>query len=94
MNMDRQTKMQEQLDEVEVALFNQITSRFDEILSSLRTLESLSCLVTENQDKLKQIRQHNFKQVMTVTEKQAKMARLLRKKKNMEALQERMSKIK
>lgn len=92
--MDRQTKMQEQLDEVEVALFNQITSRFDEILSSLRTLESLSCLVTENQDKLKQIRQHNFKQVMTVTEKQAKMARLLRKKKNMEALQERMSKIK
>ena len=30
--------MHEQLDEVEICLFNQITSRFDEILSVLRTI--------------------------------------------------------
>ena len=41
--------MQEQLDEIDYCLFNQITSRFDEILSSLRTLEALSFVVSENQ---------------------------------------------
>lgn len=31
-------RMHEQLDEVELCLFNQISSRFDEILSVLRTV--------------------------------------------------------
>lgn len=38
---ERTMKMHESLDEVELCLFNQISSRFDEILSVLRTIESL-----------------------------------------------------
>lgn len=41
MNEEKQANMYEDLDEVEVCLFNQISSRFDEILSVLRTIESL-----------------------------------------------------
>jgi hypothetical protein len=50
--MERTVKMHEQLDEVELCLFNQISSRFDEILSVLRTIESLECVVVYNAEKL------------------------------------------
>ena len=51
--------MHEYLDEVEVCLFNQISSRFDEILSVLRTIESLECVVTFNSNRLREVRQGN-----------------------------------
>jgi hypothetical protein len=35
---ERSMKLHEDLDEVEICLFNQISSRFDEILSVLRTI--------------------------------------------------------
>ena len=48
--------MHEHLDEVELCLFNQISSRFDEILSVLRTVESLECIVVFNAQRLRQVR--------------------------------------
>lgn len=64
-------------------MFNQNTSRFDEILSVLRTVESLDCLVVDNQRRLKMIREGNFRKVMAVSERQNKMAVLIRRKRNL-----------
>lgn len=47
--LDCQADMQDQLDEIEVCLFNQISSKFDEILSVVRTIESLEFIVVDNQ---------------------------------------------
>lgn len=52
--------MHESLDEVELCLFNQISSRFDEILSVLRTIESLECVVTYNSNRLREVRTNNM----------------------------------
>lgn len=76
--------MQEQLDEIEVCLFNQISSRFDEILSVLRTIETLDFLVVENQRKIRSIREDNLSKVIKVSEKQIHLTRLIARKRRIE----------
>ena len=59
-------------------------------MSSLRTLESLSFLVTENQDKLRHIRERNFKEVMKVTEKQKEAEEQKKKQEEAKAKERKM----
>ena len=47
--LECQTDMQDKLDEIEVCLFNLVSNRFDEILSVVRTIESLEFIVVDNQ---------------------------------------------
>jgi hypothetical protein len=67
-----------------VALFNQITARFDEILSVLRTIESLECLVDYNVDRIRSVRKDNIETTKKVVLKQNKIISLIKKKKNTE----------
>jgi hypothetical protein len=46
-------------------------------------VESLDCLVVDNQRRLKMIREGNFRKVMAVSERQNKMAVLIRRKRNL-----------
>lgn len=66
-----------------MALFNQITARFDEILSVLRTIESLECLVDYNVDRIRSVRNSNIETTKKVVLKQNKIVSLINKKKNM-----------
>lgn len=66
-----------------MALFNQITARFDEILSVLRTIESLECLVDYNVDRIRSVRNSNIETTKKVVLKQNKIVSLIKKKKNM-----------
>lgn len=72
-------KMHEALDEVELCLFNQISSRFDEILSVLRTIESLECIVTYNSTRLKEVRINNIELAKKASERHLKIVSLLRR---------------
>ena len=65
-----------------MALFNQITARFDEILSVLRTIESLECLVDYNVDRIRSVRKDNIETTKKVVFKQNKIISLIKKKKN------------
>lgn len=67
-----------------MALFNQITARFDEILSVLRTIESLECLVDYNVDRIRSVRKDNIETTKKVVLKQNKIISLIKKKKNTE----------
>jgi hypothetical protein len=67
-----------------VALFNQISARFDEILSVLRTIESLECLVDYNVDRIRSVRKDNIETTIKVVLKQNKIISLIKKKKNTE----------
>lgn len=71
--------MQEHLDEVELCLFNQISSRFDEILSVLRTIESLECVVVYNAERLGQVRQKNMILAKQVSRQNIKILTLLKR---------------
>ena len=71
--------MQENLDEVELCLFNQISSRFDEILSVLRTIESLECVVVYNAERLGQVRQKNMILAKQVSRQNIKILTLLKR---------------
>lgn len=71
--------MHEQLDEVELCLFNQISSRFDEILSVLRTVESLECIVVFNAQRLRQVREGNMRLAKQASERHLRIVTLLRR---------------
>lgn len=72
-------RMHEQLDEVELCLFNQISSRFDEILSVLRTVESLECIVVFNAQRLRQVREGNMRLAKRASERHLRIVTLLRR---------------
>lgn len=91
---DKTSRMQDNLDEVEVCLFNQISSRFDEILAVLRTIESLECVVDYNSQKLKQVRGSNMKLVKSVSDRQRKIAGLLRKQQRLKEVVATLAEIK
>ena len=78
-------KMQENLDEVELSLFNQISSRFDEILSVLRTIESLECVVVYNAERLGQVRQNNMILTKQVSKRHIKILSLLKRQERLKA---------
>lgn len=58
---DAQDKIAGHLDEIELCLFNQVTSRFDEFVSVLMAIESLDLLVKENLNRLAILRKSNQK---------------------------------
>ena len=91
---EKQVRLYEDLDEVEICLFNQITSRFDEILSVLRTIESLEMIVEDNQSKLRNIRQRNLLVSKRVAAKQCNVLRIIRKKKRLELAMDVLRKLK
>ena len=78
--------MHEWLDEVELCLFNQISSRFDEILSVLRTIESLECLVVFNATRLRQIRQGNMDLAKQVSSRHMRIVTLLKRQERLKAV--------
>lgn len=82
---ERTFRMHEWLDEVELCLFNQISSRFDEILSVLRTIESLECVVVFNASRLRQIRQSNMELVKKVSERHMRIVTLLRRQERLKS---------
>ena len=86
--------MHEYLDEVEVCLFNQISSRFDEILSVLRTIESLECVVTFNSDRLREVRRNNLQVARTASERHLKIVRLLRRQERLKGVLSKLSELK
>ncbi len=71
--------MYEYLDEVEICLFNQISSRFDEILSVLRTIESLECIVDYNSNRLRVVRESNVSLAKTASQRHLKIVSLLKR---------------
>jgi hypothetical protein len=78
--------MHEYLDDVEVCLFNQISSRFDEILSVLRTIESLECVVTYNSNRLREVRQNNLSIARNASQRHLKIVGLLRRQERLKGL--------
>jgi DNA invertase Pin-like site-specific DNA recombinase len=87
-------KMHEYLDEVELCLFNQISSRFDEILSVLRTIESLECIVVFNANRLHQIRQSNMDLVKQVSSRHLRIVTLLKKQERLKSTLAKMADMK
>lgn len=80
---ERNNRMQEWLDEVELCLFNQISSRFDEILSVLRTIESLECIVVFNARRLRAIREGNMRLSKEVSSRHMRIVTLLRRQQHL-----------
>jgi hypothetical protein len=83
---EKTNRMHEWLDEVELCLFNQISSRFDEILSVLRTIESLECIVLFNADRLRQIRRGNMDLTKQVSGRHLRIVTLLRRQERLKAV--------
>jgi hypothetical protein len=83
---EKTNRMHEWLDEVELCLFNQISSRFDEILSVLRTIESLECIVLFNADRLRQIRRGNMDLTKQVSGRHLRIVTLLRRQERLRAV--------
>jgi hypothetical protein len=71
--------MHEYLDEVELCLFNQISSRFDEILAVLRTIESLECVVDYNAQRLREVRGNSLRVAKSASLQNVKIVGLLKK---------------
>lgn len=82
------------LDEIEICLFNQVTSRFDEFISVLRTIESLDLLLNDNLHKLSVIRTHNKSLNLKLVFKAQCVNKTLVKLQNMQKLSTFLSKMK
>lgn len=77
------------LDQVELCLFNQVTSRFDEFVAVLRTIEALDLLVKDNLVKvgiMKNVSKHTQKNmlkkadvILDLTKKKANREKVLEK---------------
>jgi hypothetical protein len=82
------------LDHIEVCLFNQVTSRFDEFISVVRTIEAMDVLVQENLHRVKDIRRGNKGIGQGLVRKAMEVERLVIRVRNMGRVRDIMQKMK